>query len=145
MFLLDWIQQFYAMRYEAHYRKIQLQQQAIIPEEPEVCKSCEVLKQQLEIANFEKKQLLTRLLDKPEVERTTAPPLVAVPPNLRNVPWRVRQQMLEAEDRAKAKAMRDAPKPDAETEKKETEAFERELKEVTERREQQVTGESHAS
>ena len=37
-------------------------------EESRVCKSCEILKQQLETVNYEKKQLMDRLLEKPEKE-----------------------------------------------------------------------------
>lgn len=129
MWLLDWYQQFLAMRYEAQLRKAQLSV-------PQVCDSCETLRHQLEIANYEKKQLLERILEKPEPVkdpvRNETPMLVP-----RNVPWNVRRQMLEAEDRAKAKLMKDAPKPDNETEKKETEQFEKELKDATERREKQ--------
>jgi uncharacterized Zn finger protein (UPF0148 family) len=73
-----------------------------------VCPSCETLKMQLEISNNEKRQLLERILEKPALE--SKPELREVTRPV-NVPWRVRQQMLEAEDREKARLMREAPKP----------------------------------
>lgn len=78
-----------------------------------VCQSCEILKTQLDTANRERAQLLSKLLDKePESERTTAPAMETMPLR-KHIPWRVKQQMLEAEDRAKAKALRNAAQPDA--------------------------------
>lgn len=75
-----------------------------------VCPSCETLMRQLEIANHEKAQLLEKLLKEPEAPAaTTAPPISTVRP--RTVPWVVRRQMLEAEDRKKAELLRNAPKP----------------------------------
>lgn len=72
------------------------------------CESCEVLKQQLAIANLEKKQLLDSILIKPQVNESSAP--VSMTPT-KQVTWKVRQQMLEAEDRAKARLMKESPKP----------------------------------
>lgn len=69
------------------------------------CKSCETYKEQLALANFEKKQLLERLLFVPVKEEPTtiAQPTPILP---RIVPWKMQRQMLEAEDRATAAAMR---------------------------------------
>lgn len=77
-------------------------------EDSKVCQSCETLRQQLEIANHEKKQLMDRILAKPEPESKPEFREVTKP---RNVPWPVRRQMLEAEDREKARLMREAPQP----------------------------------
>lgn len=77
--------------------------------ENSICASCETLQRQLEIANHEKAQLLARLLEKPEVPTTQEPPRTVTPP--RTVPWAVRRQMLESEDRKKAELLRNAPKP----------------------------------
>jgi hypothetical protein len=139
MFILDWYQQLLAMRYEAHYRKIQLEQQSHVEEIPKICESCETLKMQLAMVNQQNEKLLARLMEKPESipDRTTAPNLVALPP--KNVPWRVRQQMLENEDKARAEAMKKAAKPDTEQEKKETEEFEKELEDAKRAREAQQT------
>lgn len=75
-------------------------------------------------------------MEKPEPipERTEAPTPMKMP---RTIPWNVRRQMLEREDRAKAEILKNVPKPDSIEDKKETEVFEKELKDATERREKQ--------
>lgn len=74
-------------------------------EEPP-CASCELLRMQLEKCDSERKELLSRLLDK-DKETVAQPDTKTLQPILPNfVPWRVRQQMLEAEDREKARVMR---------------------------------------
>ena len=95
-------------------------------ESSQVCKSCETLKEQLEIVTQEKNRLLDRLLERPAVE-TSAPPVEITKPH--NIPWVVRRQMLEREDRERAKLMREAPKPIP------TEDLEKELNIVAEERE----------
>lgn len=66
------------------------------------CKTCETLRSLLDAERFEKKQILENLLDltKPvsEVRDNQSQPAMQ-PIRSSNVPWRVRQQMLEAEDR----------------------------------------------
>ena len=61
----------------------------------------------LDESNRERKELLHKLLSKeqpePLIEKSEAPQPIM--PQF--VPWRVRQQMLEAEDRKKAQLMRD--------------------------------------
>ena len=77
-------------------------------ESAKVCQSCETLKGQLENVNFEKDKLLARILERPNVETSTQPErTITVPTG--NIPWAVRRQMLEREDRERAKLMRDAP------------------------------------
>lgn len=100
MLILNWYREWLEIRRE-------------IKQENRVCQSCETLKEQLNISNHEKAQLLSRLLEKPEPipERTTAPPPQAVRPTA--IPWKVRQQLLETEDRKKAQLLKNAPKPDA--------------------------------
>lgn len=70
------------------------------------CAVCEVLREQLAKSERERADYIHRLLDKPQAE----PPSVAeekqVPIQPQFVPWRVRQQMLEAEDRKKAQLMK---------------------------------------
>lgn len=73
-----------------------------------VCPSCEVLKEQLERANHENQRLLDKLLAEPKAEVPQKPVEISRPIN---IPWNVRRQMLEAEDREKARILRDAPKP----------------------------------
>lgn len=66
----------------------------------------------MEVARLreDNERLLDRILNPPKTEeRTTAPgPTTELRP--RQTPWRVRQQMLEAEDRERAKLMAEARK-----------------------------------
>lgn len=91
--------------------------------EAEVCPVCEVLREQLVNSERERRELLQRaLVPSPE-------PLVATPKEeLRPIrpqfiPWRVRQQMLEAEDRKQAQILKDKK-----VELEEIESLEKELK-----------------
>lgn len=79
-------------------------------EHNQVCESCQTLIRQLEIANAEKERLLDRLLAGPPKEERSEPVEVTRP---RAIPWNLRRQMLESEDRRKAQLMRNAPKPDS--------------------------------
>jgi len=135
MILLDWYQQWLEIRAEFKAKKFELTRE--VKQEDTICQSCETLRQQLEIANYEKKQLLERLLEKPvtEPERTTAPELVA--PRPKTVPWHIRRQMLEREDREKARALKGAAIPDSATEKVDVEELEQELGVAEKAREQQ--------
>lgn len=83
-------------------------------EESKVCLSCETLKQQLDRVNYENEKLLNKLLAEPKVEITSQP---MEPTRPMNIPWNVRKQMLEAEDREKAKLIYNAPKPIEDLEK----------------------------
>ena len=97
--------------------------------ESKVCPSCETLKAQLEMINYENKRLLDRILTPSIKEEVARPPVEITRPT--NVPWNVRRQILEAEDREKAKLLRNAPVP--------VEDLEKELDIATEKRES-VTG-----
>ena len=71
------------------------------------CQSCEILRDQLEKVERDRSELLSRLLDKPKAE-----PLPEKTEEYKSiqpafVPWRVRQQMLEQEDRKSAQLTRD--------------------------------------
>jgi hypothetical protein len=87
--------------------------------EPIPCVTCEVLRLQLDESNRERRDLLNRLLDKanpepsPEVKEEYEPIKPAF------TPWRVRQQMLEQEDRKQAQLLK--------TKKDEISALEKEL------------------
>lgn len=75
-----------------------------------ICQTCEILRDQLDESNRERKELLHKLLekDKPEpLPLTTETPVPLTPPYL---PWRVRQQMLEREDREAARVMKNRTK-----------------------------------
>lgn len=79
------------------------------------CSSCEVLKVELSNERREKEMFLRHVLTPKSVEpeRLTAPEPIPLPTN-RHIPWKVRQQMLEAESREKARAMAEFKNRDAE-------------------------------
>ena len=82
------------------------------------CEACEILREQLAKSDSERRELLTRLLAKDMPEPSPAKEeeeLVPIRPQY--IPWRVRQQMLEAEDRKKAELMKNKEKEIAELEK----------------------------
>lgn len=76
-------------------------------EENKVCQSCETLKMQLSIANIEKKQMLESILSmtKPNEVQGTPPAINYENIKPRMMTWNVRRQLLEAEDREKAKIL----------------------------------------
>jgi hypothetical protein len=65
------------------------------------CETCEVLRAQLDESNRERKELLHKLIDAPKAEPVTEKEEELVPIKPQFTPWRVRQQLLEAEDRKK--------------------------------------------
>lgn len=70
-----------------------------------ICNACEVLQMELERLRRENERLLDILLVKPVKEEPIhTEDLKAVLP--KNIPWRTRQQMLENEDREKAKLLK---------------------------------------
>jgi hypothetical protein len=81
------------------------------------CQTCEVLRLQLDESNRERRELLARLLEKDTPEPVVADQVEpkAITPQF--VPWRVRQQMLEAEDRHKATLLKNKQKEINELEK----------------------------
>jgi hypothetical protein len=85
-----------------------------------ICQSCETLRYEVDRLRADNERLLNRLLEKPEsnTERSEAPIPLTVP---RSMPWKVRQQMLEAEDRKAAQLRKQAPKPSDDTEELERE------------------------
>lgn len=87
--------------------------------DPIPCAACEVLKESLSIERQLNKVLLQKLLDKgsPEPLSVEKEEPISIKPQF--TPWRVRQQMLEAEDRRQAQLMRDK--------KQEIEKLEKEL------------------
>lgn len=72
--------------------------------EKKVCQSCETLREQLNQVNFEKKQLLDSILQKPVIEQPRIETEELNKINYR--PWKVKQALLEAEDRKKAELIR---------------------------------------
>jgi len=106
--LTNWIHRLLNPHCEHCLRERELEREE--RKENKICESCETLKKQLEIANHNNDRLMARLLDKPEPIVNQAPVEISRP---KTIPWRVKQQMLEAEDRQRAIALRSAGKPDA--------------------------------
>lgn len=97
--MFNWLKEYLEIRYQFKQRQLE------ILEESKICKSCDTLRTQLEIANFERKQLLDALITPKPI---TPEPIGATTPEQlkpKNIPWAVRRQMLEAEDREKAKIL----------------------------------------
>ena len=70
-----------------------------------VCPSCEVLKEEINFLRMQSQKLLETITHKPiEEVRTTAP--VPVTPRVMRVPWAVKRQQMEADDRQRAEKMR---------------------------------------
>jgi len=79
--------------------------------EDKICASCETLKTENARLSSENLRLIEVLLRKsgtPE-EITTTEPIRPLPVTNKHVPWNVRRQMLEAEDKAKAKLVANNP------------------------------------
>ena len=129
MFLLDWYERYLEIKYNSR----KLKNEVVVEEK--VCASCETLRQQLEFSNYEKTQLLNKLLKEPEPEpKQPEAPQITRP---RSIPWNVRRQLLEQEDRVKAQRLRSVPKPDSEVTPVSTEDLEKDLKIAEQEREGQ--------
>jgi uncharacterized Zn finger protein (UPF0148 family) len=72
--------------------------------EKKVCSSCETLRSLLESEKQEKQQLLNSILEKPKVEEPRTVTQEEIRPKY--IPWRVKQQILEQEDRKKAELLK---------------------------------------
>jgi len=97
MFLLNWYKEYLEIKAECDARKRDIN----------FCSACETLKLQLAIANDERKRLIDKLLEEPEVEETSKVNISDLRPLMPNrMNWNARRQILEAEDRAAAKLMR---------------------------------------
>ena len=95
MFLLDWYNQYLDIKYSFSERNETLVH----------CESCETLKLQLSIVNQTNKDLLSRIMEKPVIEEKID--TTELKPITRGaLPWNSRRQMLEAEDRDKAKKLK---------------------------------------
>ncbi len=93
--------------------------------EPLPCATCEVLRAQLEESNRERRELLHTLLNKDKVEESGTPKIELQPIMPQHIPWRIRQLILETEDRKRAQLMRDKEREIADT--KSIEKLEKEL------------------
>jgi hypothetical protein len=95
--------------------------------DPIPCATCEVLREPLANSELERRELLHKLLDKDKAEPPAAAGAEEMKPiQPQFIPWRVRQQMLEGEDRQRAKLTADK--------KREIESLEKELGIASEKR-----------
>ncbi len=87
--------------------------------DPEPCESCETLKEQLNIANYEKKEMLETILGftKPVIEEKPDKSIVIQPIQPKAALWRIKQQALEENDRITAERNKQRAKEIAELEK----------------------------
>jgi hypothetical protein len=85
--------------------------------EPFPCATCEVLRIQLDESSRERRELLSKLLEKDVSPAPTTEQQEFRPIKPQFTPWRVRQQMLEAEDRKKAELMKKKSEEIADLEK----------------------------
>lgn len=76
-----------------------------------ICQSCETLKMEVARLTADNERLLNGILDKTTEPKDSkvAPPMLKLPTTM---PWAVRRQILEREDREKARILKDAPQPD---------------------------------
>lgn len=83
------------------------------------CKSCETLKLQLEIANESNKRLLDTILEftKPRMEEVSKTPVELESIKPKAIPWRIRKEMLESEDREQFRILKERQKSLEELEK----------------------------
>lgn len=82
--------------------------------EPFPCPTCEVLRFQLDESNRERRELLQKFLEKDKPESVTPAKEDLQPIRPQFTPWRVRQQMLEAEDRKQAQLLKEKQREMAE-------------------------------
>jgi len=85
--------------------------------EPAPCLVCEVLRHQLASSERERRELLQCVLTPPEPIIEPEPKEEYKPVTPQFIPWRLRKEMLEAEDRKKAQLMQEKNKEIAELEK----------------------------
>lgn len=93
------------------------------------CPTCESLRSQLERVQAENQRLLNHIINPPKPEE---PPEVKLPEPIppRSIPWNIKKQMLEQESRKAAKIQEDHDK--------ETEKLEKEINELNQKREAEV-------
>lgn len=70
------------------------------------CECCEVLKETLTIERATNRDLLARILPNTNPNTSARPSEMIEPPKQSFIPWRVKRQMLEEQDREKAKLMK---------------------------------------
>ena len=78
--------------------------------DPPHCETCEVLRIQLEKSERERVDLLHRLINKEEKPEPPVEMGDMQPVKPQYIPWRIKQQMLEAEDRRRAEILKNREK-----------------------------------
>lgn len=99
MFLLDWYKELLDIRRENERQRIELHKE-------ETCESCEHLKLLLEKQQLLNQDLINKLTEKSVPEPVPAQVPVDIKP--RHIPWNVKRQILEADDRKAAALQRQA-------------------------------------
>lgn len=82
----------------------------IFGKEYEVCKTCEILKQQLAIVNQERRDLLDTVLSIVKPEAIVANPVPVQALRTVAMPWNQRRKILEQEDAKKAQIQQESLK-----------------------------------
>ena len=94
-----WLREFYEIRLANHEARLRLKEQA--DERLSICQSCEVLKIEISKERREKEMLLNHLLtsrqESAPADDSPREPMPLI--NKRHIPWKVRQQELEQQDR----------------------------------------------
>lgn len=131
--MFQWLREYLEIRHEFRERKTRLTHEVI--EENRICQSCETLKEQLAFMRDENKILLNKIVKEPEkILESNVAPMITIP---KATPWPVRRQLLEQEDRQKARLMREAPKPNSTVTQEDILEFQKELDDAGKNREAQ--------
>jgi hypothetical protein len=140
--MFNWLKELLDIRYENRFRNAELKAKIKeddvrlepVYEEPIKCESCETLRQQLSIANTEKKALLERILEKPkETVQEVDPKAPNIVRPIGASSWTQRRRELEANDRRNAALLEKREKELAQNKAaspEEVAEFERELDSV---------------
>jgi hypothetical protein len=74
-----------------------------------ICQSCETLKTEVARLTADNERLLNNIIEKNTISKTSGEtPVMLKPPS--SIPWNLKRQILEREDRERAKLMKEAPK-----------------------------------
>lgn len=100
------------------------------------CPTCESLRTQLERVQAENTRLMNHIINPPKLEGRTEAPETPLPIPPKTLPWNIRRQMLEAEDRRKAEILRQ--REQELTESKQIDELEKELQIKEQQAEEQI-------
>ena len=100
--VFNWLKELLEIRYEFRERRLRLEEET--SERKHVCPTCEIFKVEIERANREKELLLNKILQPPAPQEEVKRPITVNPP--RQMPFAIKRQILEAEDRIQAEKLR---------------------------------------